>query len=109
MNQVRSRFSTARLRSSVHRFCENYPPTYIGNGEDGPGHSIYIFFVKCNRLQTTCEQFATVFTWREGVHRFVNKVQPIVITAANEDGPQATKHRVVEHKGSSDEVVDFVW
>jgi len=43
------------------------------------------------------------------VQQFVNKVQQIVIVTTSDGGPQATKNPVVEHKGSSDEVVDFVW
>jgi hypothetical protein len=64
--------------------------------------------MKCNRVQTVCEQSATPFAWREGVQQLVNEVQPIVITTMSDDGSQATKKPVVEHKGSSDGVVDFV-
>jgi hypothetical protein len=59
-----------------------------------------MFLMKCNRLQTVCEQSATAFTWRARVQQFVNRVQPFVITTANGDGAQATKNPVVEHKGS---------
>jgi len=59
-----------------------------------------MFFMKCNRLQTVCEQSATAFTWRARVQQFVNRVQPFVITTANGDGAQATKNLVVEHKGN---------
>jgi hypothetical protein len=64
--------------------------------------------VVCNGLQTVCEQSATVFAACECVQQFVNKVQQFVIAATSEGGSQATKSLVVEHKGSSDEVVDFV-
>ena len=67
-----------------------------------------MFLMKCNRLQTVCEQSATAFTWRARVQQFVNRVQPFVITTANGDGAQATKNPVVEHKGSSDGVFDFL-
>ena len=53
----------------------------------------------CNRLQTVCEQSATVFASRDGVQQFVNKVQQIVIVATSGDGSQATNNPVVEHKG----------
>jgi len=53
----------------------------------------------CNRLQTVCEQSATVFASRDGVQQFVNKVQQIVIAATSEDGSQAAQNPVVEHKG----------
>ena len=62
----------------------------------------------CNRLQTVCEQSAIIFGSREGVQQFVNRVQQIVIVATCKDGSQATKHPVVEHKGSSDDLVDFL-
>jgi hypothetical protein len=62
----------------------------------------------CNRLQTVCERSATPFAWREGWQQFVNEVQQIVIVTTTEDGSQATKNPVVEHKGSSDRDVDFV-
>jgi len=38
----------------------------------------------------------------------VNEVQPIVIVTTSDDGSQATKNPVVEHKGSSDEVFDLL-
>ena len=59
-----------------------------------------MFLMKCNRLQTVCERSATPFAWREGVQQFVNEVQQIVILTTSEDGSQATKNPVVEHKGS---------
>jgi hypothetical protein len=65
------------------------------------------FLARCNRLQTVCERFATPFAWREGGQHIVNEVQQIVIVTTTDDGSQATKNPVVEHKGSSDEVVDF--
>jgi hypothetical protein len=55
--------------------------------------------VNCNRLQTVCEQSATLFTRHDGVQQFVNKVQQIVIVTTSDDGSQATKNPVVEHKG----------
>jgi hypothetical protein len=43
------------------------------------------------------------------VQQFVNKVQQIVIAATSEDGSQTAKDPVVEHKGTSDDVVDFIF
>ena len=59
-----------------------------------------MFLMKCNRLQTVCERSATIHAWREDVQQFVNEVQQIVIVTTTDDGSQATKNPVVEHKGS---------
>ena len=67
------------------------------------------FLVLCNKLQTFCEQSATVFAARRGVQQFVNKVQTIACSLRSEDISQTAKNPVVEHKGSSDDVVDFVF
>ena len=72
------------------------------------GHK-FAFLARCNRLQTVCEQSANVFVWRDGVQQFVNEVQQIVIVTTSDDGSHATKNPVVEHKGSSDELADFIW
>jgi hypothetical protein len=58
-----------------------------------------VFFKECNGLQTLCEPSATVFVASRGVQQFVNRVQQIVNAATTEDGSQATKDPVVEHKG----------
>ena len=42
------------------------------------------------------------------MQQLVNKVQQIVIVTTSDDGSQATKGPVVEHKGSSDDVFDFL-
>ena len=67
-----------------------------------------MFFAMCNFLQTVCEQSAIIFGSRAAVQQFVNRVQQIVIAATCKDGSQATKHPVVEHKGSSDDLVGFL-
>jgi len=43
------------------------------------------------------------------MQHFVNKVQTIAYSRRSEDIPQTAKNPVVEHKGSSDDVVDFVF
>ena len=68
----------------------------------------FMFFAMCNRLQTVCEQSAIIFGSRKGVQQFVNRVQQIVIAATCKGGSQATKHPVVEHKGTSDDLVGFL-
>jgi len=51
------------------------------------------FLVRCNKLQTVCEQSATVFTARRGVQQFVNRVQQIATFAATKVAPRQPKAR----------------
>lgn len=57
-----------------------------------------VFFAMCNRLQTVCEQPATVFAPREGGQQFVNQVQQIATSTDSKDHSQAAQNPVVEHK-----------
>jgi hypothetical protein len=64
-------------------------------------------FAFCNRIATVCEQSATVSVVGGRRQQFATDCNQIATHSGSEDRSQATKNPVVEHKGLSDELVEF--